>query len=187
MDAKLDWSQERAFRVGLLEKQSGQGVDVWVQRIEQAELHDEDSLRTWLAAQGVTGYAQSVLVMERFGYPDYFTTPADQLIDAQYEDRPALLPIYLAIVEVAQGWGATIQARKTYVSLLTPRRIFARLRPSTKQRLDLGLRLAGEKPDGRLQPSQLNPTMKLQISFTTREEVDAEALAWLRRAYDENC
>lgn len=187
MNAKLDWSQERAYRVSLLEKQSGQGVDVWRQRIEQEGLHDEDSLRTWLAAQGVTGYAQSILVMECFGYPDYFTTTADQLIEAQYEDRSHLLPIYLAIVEVAQSLGATVQARKTYVSLLTPRRTFARLRPTTKQRLDLGLRLPGQKPGGRLQPSSLNPTMKLQISFTTREEVDAEALDWLQRAYVENC
>jgi len=187
MSEILDWRQEWEMRANLLEKQSGQSVAEWMQRIKQVGLDDEDSLRTWLATQGVNGYAQSLLVMECFGYPDYFTTSGDQLIDAQYADRPQLFSIYAAIVEVAEKLGATVQARKTYVSLLTPRRTFARLRPSTRQRLDLGLRLPGEKPGGRLEPSQLNPTMKLQISFTTLAEVDAEALDWLKRAYDENC
>jgi hypothetical protein len=29
----------------------------------------------------VTGYAQQLLVMERFGYPDFLTVTADELID----------------------------------------------------------------------------------------------------------
>ena len=94
----------------------------------------------------------------------------------------------------AVGWGdaaaglgdVTIQARKTYVSLVSPRRTFARVQPTTKNRVDLGLRLDGEKPGGRLQPSKIHETMRLQISFTTRDEVDSEALDWLQRAYDQN-
>ena len=38
----------------------------------------------------------------------------------------------------------------------------------------------------RKQPSRIHETMKLQISFTKLEEVDAEALGWLKKAYDEN-
>jgi hypothetical protein len=49
------------------------------------------------------------------------------------------------------------------------------------------LRLDGKKPGGRLQPSRIHETMKLQISFTTRDEVDAEALDWLKKAYDQDC
>jgi hypothetical protein len=36
-------------------------------------------LRTWLTQQGVTGNAQSHLVMERFGYPDFLLASADEL------------------------------------------------------------------------------------------------------------
>jgi hypothetical protein len=81
----------------------------------------------------------------------------------------------------------TIQTRKTYVSLLTPRRTFARVQPTTKNRVEVGLRIEGQKPSGRLQPSTIHETMKLQIGLNSVEQIDAEVLSWLRRAYDENC
>lgn len=80
----------------------------------------------------------------------------------------------------------TIQARKTYVSLVTTRRTFARVQAATRNRVDLGLRLEGRRPGGRLQPSRIHETMPLQISLTTPEEVDSEVLGWLQRAHEEN-
>jgi hypothetical protein len=184
----LDWSRSREMWIRVLEKQTGKGLDHWNQRVRQEEFKDEQSLRTWLKGQGVTGYAETLLVMERFGYPDFMTSSADELIEAQYADRPHLRPIYEAVINVTLGIGPiTIQARKTYVSLLTPRRTFARIQPTTKQRVDLGLRLEGQMPTGRLQPSRFQETMKLQISLTSVEEIDAEVLGWLRKAYEENC
>jgi hypothetical protein len=126
--------------------------------------------------------------MERFGYPDFLLASADELIQGQYADRPQLRPIFDAIVDAAAGLGAVIiQTRKTYVSLVSPRRTFARVQPTTKNRVDLGLRLAGQQPGGRLQPSKIHETMPLQISLTTRDEVDSEVLDWLQQAYDQNC
>ncbi len=69
-----------------------------------------------------------------------------------------------------------MQARKTYVSLITPRRTFARVQATTRNRLDLGLRLEKDSPGGRLTPSRIHPTMPLQISFSSLEELDDEAL-----------
>ncbi len=150
-------------------------------------LDDEEALRVWLTKQGVTGYAQSLLVMERFGYPDFLLATADELIEGQYADRPQLRPIFDAIIDAAAGLGkVTIQARKTYVSLVSPRRTFARIQPTTKNRLDLGLRLEGRKPSGRLQPSKIHETMQVQIGLTSRAEVDSEVFSWLQRAFDEN-
>jgi hypothetical protein len=184
----LDWSRNREMWIRVLEKQTGKRLDHWNQRVRQENFKDEQSLRTWLKSQGVTGYAETLLVMERFGYPDFMTSSADELIDAQYADRPHLRPIYDAIINAMLGIGEiTIQTRKTYVSILTPRRTFARIQPTTKQRVDLGLRLEGQTPTGRLQPSRFQETMKLQISLTSVEELDAEVLRWLRQAYNENC
>jgi hypothetical protein len=183
-----DWHVMREMSARLLKERTGEDVAAWNQRIAAAGLADERQLRAWLAEHGVTGYAQSLLVMERFGYPDFLLASADQLVAGQYADRPQLRPIFDAIAAAAAGLGeVVIQARKTYVSLVTPRRTFARVQPTTKQRVDLGLRLAGQLPGGRLQPSKIHETMPLQISLTTPGEVDAEVLDWLQRAYEENC
>ena len=187
MNEIRDWRQSRETWIRVLEESTGEGVDIWNRRIEQERFRDEQNLRAWLTQQGVTGYPQSLLVMERFGYPDFLVASADQLIEGQYTDRPQLRPIFDAIINaVSELHGVTIQVRKTYVSLVSPRRTFARIQPTTKTRLDLGLRLAGQKPEGRLQPSTIHETMKLQISLTSVEQVDAEVLRWLRQAYDES-
>ena len=171
----------------LLEKRTGEGVATWNRRIKREQLANEDSLRAWLTKQGVTGYAQTLLVMERFGYPDFLTATADELIDGQYADRPQLRPIFDALIAVAVGLGdVTIQARKTYVSLVSPRRTFARVQPTTKDRVDLALRVEGEKAGGRLNTSKIHETMPVQIGLSSRKEVDAEVARWLQRAYREN-
>ena len=188
MSNVLDWNRNREMWIRVLEKQTGESLERWNQRVRKEKFKDEKSLRAWLHQQGVKGYAESLLVMERFGYPDFLTASADELIENQYADRPHLRPIYDAILNAMLGIGEiTIQTRKTYVSLLTPRRTFARVQPTTKNRVDLGLRLEGQKPVGRLQPSTIHETMKLQISLTSVSEIDAEVLSWLRQAYEANC
>jgi hypothetical protein len=125
--------------------------------------------------------------MERFGYPDFLLASADELIDAQYADRPHLRPVLDAVLQALAGLGqVTVQARKGYVSFLTPRRTFARLRPTTKNRVDLGLRLEGVKPGERLLPSKIQESMQVQIGLHSPEEVDSEVLDFLQRAYDQN-
>ena len=182
-----DWSRMNEMAARLLLERTGEDVAAWNARILSEGPGDEAGLREWLEARGVTGYARSLLIRERFGYPDFLLASSDELVDGQYADRQNLRPIYNAIIEAAAGLGdVTIQARKTYVSLVGPKRTFARIQPTTRNRVDLGLRLKVETPSGRLQPSRIHESMKLQISLARPEEVDSEVAAWLQRAYDQN-
>src|SRR5213596_300540 len=138
------WQQMREMSARLLKERTGSGVDAWNRRIRKERPGSEADLRAWLTKHGVTGYAQTLLVMERFGYPDFLTATADELIDGQYADRLQLRPIFDAVIEAAASLGdVTIQARKTFVSLVSPRRTFARVGATTKVRVDLALRLEG--------------------------------------------
>src|SRR5438105_3967838 len=120
MPETRDWQGMRAMSARLLEERTGEDVEAWNRRIRNDGPDDKASLRAWLAERGVTGYAQSLLVMERFGYPNFMLASADELIDGQYADRPHLRPIYDAIIDAAAGLGeVTIQSRKTYVSLVS--------------------------------------------------------------------
>ncbi|HJZ93458.1 MAG TPA: DUF5655 domain-containing protein [Gemmataceae bacterium] len=187
MTTTRDWGHARDMWIRMLEKQTGKGLDHWNARIGKKKFADADRLREWLAAEGVTGYAAQILVMERFGYPDFVTSSADELIDAQYTDRPHLRPIYEAIVASARGFGEiVIQARKGFVSLMTPKRTFARVRATTKDRIDVGLRLKGVQPRGRLKPSRISETTPVEVSLSELEDLDVDVLKWLRKAYEES-
>ncbi len=182
-----DWQSMKDLFAQLLRDRTGEDVAAWNRRIAEQQFNDEKSLRAWLEQQGITGYPQSFLVMERFGYPVFMNASADELIDGQYADRPQLRPIFDAIIEAAVGLGeVTIQVRKTYVSLVSPRRTFARIQPATKSRVDLALRLDGLKAGGRLQPSKIHETTPLQISLSSVDDIDAEVLAWMHKAYNQN-
>lgn len=187
MTQTRDWRRNRDMWVRVLERQTGVGVEQWTSRIQQAKLPDEAAVRAWLSREGVKGYAQTLLIMEQFGYPDFLLASADDLIERQYADRRHLRPIFDALITAARALeNVAIQTRKTYVSLVTPVRTFARIVPATKTRIDLGLRIDGKKPGGRLVPSTIHETMKLQISLTSLAEVDDEVMHWLGKAHERN-
>ena len=111
----------------------------------------------------------------------------EQLIEAQYADYPALRAVLDGILRAARSLGSVeVQARKTYISLRAPRRTFARVQRRTQDRVDLQLRLERVRPGGRLRPSKVHATMRLEIGLTSADQVDAEVVVWLRRAYLEN-
>ena len=58
-----DWKDMKIMSARLLQERTGQDLETWNQRITAAEFTDEQQLRAWLTAQGVTGYAQTLLVM----------------------------------------------------------------------------------------------------------------------------
>jgi len=117
---------------------------------------------------------------------DFATAAADELIAKQYADRPHLRAVYDAIINAAMGCGEIIvHARKTYVSLVAPRRTFARIKPLRNQ-VDLGLRLEQCEPVGRIEPSRIHHTMRVQIGLTSPQEVDPEVRYLLAQAYLEN-
>jgi Family of unknown function (DUF5990)/Domain of unknown function (DUF5655) len=181
------WKQMRDWAAQLLQSRTSQDLAAWNRRVAEAGLPDEQALRAWLEGQGVTGYGQALLVWERFGYPDFLTAEADELIDGQYSDRPQLRPVFDAVLAALPAVGpATVQARKTMVSFVTPRRTFAVVQPTTKSRVDLGLRLEDERPGGRLLAARDLGAATVRIPLTRPEDVDAQVLDWMRRAYQEN-
>ena len=144
----------------------------------------EPALRDWLTAQGVTGYPRMLLVMERFGYPEFLLATSDELLDGQYADRPQLRPILDRLLEVGMALGeVSVQTRKTYVTLVGPRRTFAQVVATTRNRVDLGLRLDGEEPHGRFLAAKSPREPKLLGAGPAhgRREVDAEVIDAMQR------
>ncbi len=172
----------------VLAAQSDIPIAEWNSLISELAPPNEEALRHWLKDRGVSGYAANLLVMEYFGYPDFLSANADELIDGQYTDRQHLRPIYDAIIQTVSTFGDfTIQTRKSYVSLVTPKRTFARVKPTTKKRVDVGLRLANQTPGGRLKSCNFQSTMQVRFELTDLDALDEEAIDLLREAYKYNC
>jgi len=189
--APKSWQEMREWCARLLQARTGQGVAAWKERIAAATPQNrasEPALRTWLSAEGVTGYAQALLVWETLGYPGFLVADAEELIGKQYADRPQLRPVFDAVLGLlpALPGPVTVQARGTLVSLVSPRRTFAVLKPTTKSRVDLGLRLDTTQPEGRILPARDLGQATVRIPLATPGEVDDEVRAWLTKAYDEN-
>jgi len=184
------WQEMRDQEIQWLIERTGEGLETWNARVIERGFKDEASLRTWLETQGVTGYPAMLLVMERFGYPDYLQATADELIDGQYADRPDLRPILDGVLAWLPSIGdVEVQARKTYVALITPKRTFASVQPTTKKRVDLGLRLAADqKPEGRLEVAKNfgQSSVTHKIGIESADQLDDEVEDWLKRAYEAN-
>ncbi|MBX0301185.1 hypothetical protein K2F54_14510 [Cryobacterium sp. 1639] len=184
----LPWADIRLWEIGMLQLATGSGLEHWLARIRELDPPDERALRDWLNTEGVTGYPRSLLVHETFGYPHSTVRAADELIDAQYADRSALRPILDAVLLLAGELDDVgIQTRTTHVALTGPQRIFAVVQPTTRHRVDLGLRieLPAPAPSTRLRPAtDLGADFPARIILTSSSQVDSEVAAWLKHAYD---
>ena len=83
------WESMRRWAAGLLEKRTGHDLAEWNRRVAAREPRDEAALRAWLSEQDVTGYAQWLLVRERFGYPEFLLAGADERVGQQAAFGPA--------------------------------------------------------------------------------------------------
>jgi len=184
------WQEMRVEIEQKLVRDTGMDIKAWNAKIRaEAAPKSQPDLRSWLIRQGVTGYPAMLLVYEAFGYPDYLEATADELLDGQYRDRPNLRPIHDAVVAALPSIGEVeLQNRKTYVALIGPKRTFASIQATTKARVDIGLRLDGVAPSGRLEAAKSigQSSMTHRIGLSSPADLDAEALGWLRRAYEAN-
>lgn len=190
MSGKIEsWQKQTQWMADLLKKRTGEDLETWNARIRELNFASEEALRGWLAEQAVTGYSRDLLVMERFGYPDFLSASADELINGQYADRLDLRPILDAVLaRVATLGEVSVQARKGYISLVGPRRTFGAIQPTTKRRVDLGLRLDGQAIGGRLESAKSmgSGQVTVRIGLAAVDDVDNEVDTWLTRAYHAN-
>jgi hypothetical protein len=85
-----------------------------------------------------------------------------------------------------ETFGADIEVKpnRTYVNVLRGKK-FAILQPSSAERFDIGLKLKGVTPSGRLEAAgSWNNMVTHRVRVSDPKQIDAEVIAWLRQAYD---
>ena len=128
------------------------------------------------------GFANTIVTLSK----DQPTNPSD-LITTQYRGKEVLLPIYEDILKVVKSFGAdiTITPKKASVSIIRKKQ-FALIKPATKTRIDLGLKLRDKPMTDRLGSSGPFGTMCThRVQLSDINQIDNELKAWLQEAYNE--
>lgn len=130
---------------------------------------------------GVThGFANAIFALSK----EENTSP-DQLLANQYRGKEHLLPIYERIIGLTRAFGEDVKItpKKTEVSLERNRK-FAVIKPATKTRIDLGLKIKDKPTTDRLENSGPFGSMCThRVRLTAVGEIDQELEAWLAEAY----
>ena len=114
-------------------------------------------------------------------------TPQD-LVKNQYKGKEHLFPIYENLISIIKAFGEDVKItpKKTEVSVERKRK-FVVIKPATKTRIDLGLKLKGKPITERLENSGPFGTMCThRVRLTDVNEIDAELKAWLKEAYQKS-
>ena len=174
-----------------LAQKTGKTLEQWVAIAKKSKLQKHGEIVKMLKADhGLThGYANLValrtLQAGSGGGDAGAPLDDDALLAAQYAGTKAgMRPVYDALIAAARRLGpeVVISPKKTYVSLRRSKQ-FALIQPASS-RVDVGINLKGTKPTSRLESSgSFNAMVSHRVRVTSRSDIDAELLGWLREAY----
>lgn len=112
---------------------------------------------------------------------------SDDLVEQQYQgNKAALRPIYDALLNAVKKFGNDVEIapKKTYVSLRRNKQ-FALIQPSTRDRVDVGIKMKSKNPTARLEAAgSFNAMVTHRVRITKVSEVDKQLLSWLKAAYE---
>ncbi len=162
---------------------TGRGLEEWVALAKKSGAKNEKEVRAFGKAEGLSTVYQTAVSESLFPRAD-----DEGLVEAQFAGaKAALRPIYEAFAKVARKLGADVQIfpRKSQITFARDK-TFAVVRAATKDRLDVALKLHGEKATLRLvldkKAQKSDPSHVVGIKAVN--ELDAELKAWLKKAYE---
>ena len=165
-------------------EKTGKSLDQWKSLLANKSFVKHSEAVNFLKREhGVThGYANTIVSLSKEEEKN-----TEDPVSAQYKGKDTLLPIYEKLLAVVRDFGPDVKVvpKKTTVSLVRKKQ-FALIKPATKTRIDLGLKLREKEPDGRLEGSGPFGTMCThRVRLTEADQVDKELREWLEAAYRE--
>ncbi|MFV0543136.1 MAG: DUF4287 domain-containing protein [Marinicella pacifica] len=162
---------------------TGKSLDQWIEILNGKNFDKHSQAVKFLKdTYGVThGYANTIVTISKENPEE-----SVDLVCAQYAGKESLKPLYERLINFVESLGedVTIAPKKTSVSNIRKHQ-FALIKPATKSRMDLGLKLKGIEPQGVLEPSGPFGTMCThRIQLKDLEDINDEVTTWLTKAYD---
>tara|TARA_R110000868_G_scaffold306734_1_gene567986 strand:+ start:20694 stop:21227 length:534 start_codon:yes stop_codon:yes gene_type:complete len=171
-----------------LEEKTGKTLSEWIKIVKAQNFEKHGQIMIFLKKEHAFthGFANFVALKSRAA--DAESHNPEDLVEAQYSNgKESLKLFYDVLLNAALSFGDDVEVvpKKSSVSLRRKRQ-FALIQPSTKTRLDLGLKLNDAELSGRLENSGPFGTMCTnRIQVTKENEVDDEVLNWMKLAYEQ--
>jgi len=172
---------------GLFEK-TGKTLEEWMAIVKQQSFQKHGEIMKYLKGEhGMThGFANFVSLKTRASDAVSVAERGIDLIENQYsKGKEQLKPIYEQLKVVISEFGDDVEfvAKKANVSVRRKKQ-FALIQPSTKTRIDLGLKLKGKEMTDRLLGSgKFGSMCSHRVQLLAVEDIDNELINWLKEAY----
>ena len=170
-----------------LKKKTGKSLDYWITVVKDSGQTKHKAIIDFLKTEHAFSHGYANFVALKARKSDAASMSPQELLANQYQGKEKLVPIYSELLALVKTFGedVTITPKKDSVSVIRKKQ-FALIKPATKSRIDLGLKLKGKEINGRLQNSgPFGAMCTHRVRLTSIEEVDLELGAWLRVAYEE--
>jgi Domain of unknown function (DUF4287)/Domain of unknown function (DUF5655) len=163
-------------------EKTGKKLEEWLQILQKENIEKHSIAVKFLKTEyGLThGFANTIVTLSK----EKNESPEDLLVN-QYRGKELLKAMYDLLISSVEKFGAdvVITPKKGSVSLIRKKQ-FALIKPATKSRIDLGLKLKDIDVQGRLENSGPFGTMCThRIQLNSIADVDAEVIEWLLVAY----
>jgi len=166
-------------------EKTGKSLEQWQKILkEKSFAKHSEGVKFLKTEHGVThGFANTIVALSKEE-----NNPSEDLVQNQYKGKETLIPIYEALIKYVKSLGkdVTITPKKGSVSIIRKRQ-FTLIKPATKSRIDLGLKIKDKALTDRLENSGPFGTMCThRVKISDAKEVDKELKGWIKEAYDKS-
>ncbi|SDS71283.1 protein of unknown function [Formosa sp. Hel1_31_208] len=164
-------------------EKTGKSLEQWISILKEKDFTKHSEGVNFLKQKhGVThGFANTIVTLSK----SQNDAPED-LVTNQYKGKELLFPMYEKLLAAIHTLGndITITPKKSSVSVIRKRQ-FVLIKPATKTRIDLGLKLPEKSITDRLGSSGPFGTMCThRVQITSINDIDEELIDWMKEAYD---
>jgi hypothetical protein len=142
----------------------------------------------WLKQDFELGHGHAMAIAHLLVHPAQGSVSPEDKLGALFAGNKARWrkPYELLAAKIAKfGSDVEILPNQTYINVLHSKKKFAILQPSAGERFDVGVKLKGVAPSGRLEAAgSWNAMVTHRLRIGDPVEIDAEVVGWLKRAYD---
>jgi hypothetical protein len=168
-------------------KNTGKSLEEWVELLRKESFQKHGEILKYLKENHGFTHGFANLVAHKTLKSDAGSAEnLDDLVLKQYQGKEQFWPIYQKLSGAIQSFGSDVEfaPKNAYVSVKRKKQ-FALLSPTTKTRYEIGINLKGQAPQGVLESeTKSNAMCSHKIVINHEEQITAEVIDWLRKAYE---